>query len=116
LLNWTEADLANASSLDVCTIKYFENGIWETTPVNGILIRHALEQAGVEFISARRCDDVGVRLRTSETTAISKCESDSVAKGIQSVVFSLVVLVADPKLFDLIHQMVFDLPLWITVL
>jgi transcriptional regulator with XRE-family HTH domain len=63
LLNWTLADLADASSLSLSTVKNFENSLRDTTSANLIAIRRALEDAGVEFIPARSGKGVGVRLK-----------------------------------------------------
>jgi transcriptional regulator with XRE-family HTH domain len=63
LMNWTLADLADASSLSLSTVKNFENSLRDTTPANLIAIRRALEVAGVEFIPAKSGKGVGVRLR-----------------------------------------------------
>jgi hypothetical protein len=43
---------------------------------------------------------------TSETRTIPESQSDAVTKCIQKIIFSLIVLVADPKALDLIHQVV----------
>jgi transcriptional regulator with XRE-family HTH domain len=63
LLDWTQADLANAATLGLATIKNFESGRRETTLANQNAIRRALEDAGIEFIAARGGKGVGVRLR-----------------------------------------------------
>ena len=63
LLDWTQADLAEAATLGLATIKNFESSRRETTPANLNAIRRALEEAGIEFIPARSGKGVGVRLR-----------------------------------------------------
>jgi transcriptional regulator with XRE-family HTH domain len=63
LLDWTLADLADASSLGLSTVKNFEGSLRDTTAANLIAIRRALEDAGVEFIPAKGGKGVGVRLR-----------------------------------------------------
>ena len=66
LLNWTLADLADASSLSLSTVKNFENSLRDTTSANLIAIRRALEDSGVEFIPAKSGKGVGVRLREGQ--------------------------------------------------
>ncbi|WP_108513331.1 helix-turn-helix domain-containing protein [Bradyrhizobium algeriense] len=63
LLDWTQADLAEAATLGLSTIKNFESNRRETTAANLNAIRSALEGAGAEFIPARNGKGVGVRLR-----------------------------------------------------
>jgi hypothetical protein len=63
LLDWTPADLADASSLGLSTVKNFEGSLRDTTTANLIAIRRSLEDAGVEFIPAKNGKGVGVRLR-----------------------------------------------------
>jgi hypothetical protein len=67
LLNWTFGDLSSAASLGLSTVKNFENSKHETTAANVAAIRRALENAGVEFISAKNGKGVGVRLLTEKS-------------------------------------------------
>jgi transcriptional regulator with XRE-family HTH domain len=62
LLDWTQADLADAAGVGLSTIKNFEGERRVTTAANLAAIRKALEDAGVEFIPARNGKGVGVRL------------------------------------------------------
>ncbi|MGM4892318.1 transcriptional regulator [Tardiphaga sp. 839_C3_N1_4] len=62
LLNWTLADIAQAASLGLSTVKNFESGLRATTPANLNTIYRAYVDAGVEFIAARNGKGVGVRL------------------------------------------------------
>jgi hypothetical protein len=48
---------------------------------------------------------VGHRNR-SETAAVPKSQGDAVTKGVQKIVFPLVILVPDPKAFDLINKVI----------
>lgn len=41
--------------------------------------------------------------------SVSKSKSDSIAKRIQEIVFSFVVLVADPETLDLVAQVILSL-------
>jgi hypothetical protein len=43
---------------------------------------------------------------SSEALVIPESDRDPIAKRIQQIVFSFVVLVADPKAFDLVDQMI----------
>jgi transcriptional regulator with XRE-family HTH domain len=63
LLDWTQASLAEAATLGLSTVKNFESDRRETTAANLNAIRRALEEAGIEFISARNGKGVGVRIR-----------------------------------------------------
>jgi transcriptional regulator with XRE-family HTH domain len=62
LLGWSQKDLAKRSRLGIVTIQNFETA--KTEPVAGtlVLLRQALEKAGVEFIP-KDGGGVGVRLR-----------------------------------------------------
>jgi transcriptional regulator with XRE-family HTH domain len=62
LLNWPQAQLADASGVSISTIRDFETA--KRTPIGNNLaaIRSALEAAGVEFI-AENGGGPGVRLR-----------------------------------------------------
>jgi transcriptional regulator with XRE-family HTH domain len=61
LLNWTLADLAQASSLGLSTVKNFESGLRATTPANLNTIHRTYVEAGIEFLPARNGKGVGVR-------------------------------------------------------
>lgn len=63
LLDWTQADLAEAATLGLSTVKNFESDRRETTAANLNAIRRALEEAGIEFIPSKGGKGVGVRLR-----------------------------------------------------
>ncbi len=63
LLNWTQRDLAEAASVGISTVQNYENELRATAPANQTAMQRALEQAGIEFISARIGKGVGVRLR-----------------------------------------------------
>jgi hypothetical protein len=45
-------------------------------------------------------------IRASETLAVAKRQRNPIAKRVQKIVFSLTVLIAHPKAFDLIHQVI----------
>ncbi|ABY30844.1 helix-turn-helix domain-containing protein [Methylorubrum extorquens] len=49
LLDWTQRDLAEATSLSVLTVRSFEKG-GDMRDSNRTLLRLAFEKAGVEFI------------------------------------------------------------------
>ncbi len=73
LLRWEQRDLANASSLSLPTIKRLEArpgplGAYASTVV---ALKRALEQAGIEFISANG-GGPGIRLRKAQRTKHSK--------------------------------------------
>ncbi len=61
-LNWSLADLAQASGVHRNTISNFETGRYDMQPDKLALVRAALEAAGVEFI-AKNGGGPGVRLR-----------------------------------------------------
>jgi len=63
LLRWSAEDLASAASVGIATVRRAEaeDGIPSTTIANLIAIRHALEAAGVKFLSENG-DGPGVRL------------------------------------------------------
>jgi transcriptional regulator with XRE-family HTH domain len=62
LLNWSQNQLADAANIGRATIRRFEAGRRTPIPNNLAAIRRALEDAGVEFISAKGGKGVGVRL------------------------------------------------------
>src|SRR5260370_23559899 len=41
-----------------------------------------------------------------KATSVSKSKSDSIAKRVQKIVLSFIVLVADPKAFDLVAKVI----------
>ncbi len=61
-LNWSLADLANASGVHRNTISNFETGRYAGSAESVAAIRAALESAGVEFIDENG-GGPGVRLR-----------------------------------------------------
>lgn len=64
-LNWSLADLAQASGVHRNTISNFETGRFGGSEPATTAIRAALEAAGVEFI-AENGGGAGVRLRARE--------------------------------------------------
>ena len=50
LQNWTQAELAKAASLGVVTVRQFEAGGGEPRPATLVVLRQALEAAGIEFL------------------------------------------------------------------
>lgn len=66
LLGWSQTQLAEASGVSLSTIADFENDKREPIPNNLTAIRRALEDAGIEFISAKNGKGVGVRLREDQ--------------------------------------------------
>jgi transcriptional regulator with XRE-family HTH domain len=63
LLGWTQQRLADAASVSLATIQFFETNKRAPIPNNLVAIRRALEGAGVEFIPANKSGKgVGVRL------------------------------------------------------
>ena len=63
LLNWTQADLADAAKVGLSTVKNFEGTLRVTLPANLNAIQRALEAAGIEFIPAKGGKGIGLRLR-----------------------------------------------------
>ena len=65
LLRWSQQDLARESEISDVTIRHFEIG--RTEPQRGtlVILRHALEAAGIEFIDENG-GGPGVRLRDPE--------------------------------------------------
>jgi transcriptional regulator with XRE-family HTH domain len=63
LLDWSGAQLAQASGVSLATIRRAENGK-DQSPLVARALREALNQAGVEFI-AENGGGVGVMLRKS---------------------------------------------------
>ncbi|WP_420347199.1 helix-turn-helix domain-containing protein [Pelagibius sp.] len=63
LLDWTQADLAEAVGIASDTIARFEGGVRLPHPSNRATIREALEAAGIEFLPETKTKGVGVRLR-----------------------------------------------------
>jgi transcriptional regulator with XRE-family HTH domain len=66
LLKWSQRQLADASGVALSTVADFEIDKREPRADNLTAIRRALEDAGVEFIPARRGRGVGVRLRVGQ--------------------------------------------------
>jgi transcriptional regulator with XRE-family HTH domain len=64
LIRWTAEDLARASAVGLTTIRRAElrEGATSLTAANDLALRHALEEAGVEFIE-KNGGGAGVRLR-----------------------------------------------------
>jgi transcriptional regulator with XRE-family HTH domain len=62
LLGWTQQRLADAASVSLATIQFFETNKREPIPNNLSAIRRALESAGIEFIPAKNGKGIGVRL------------------------------------------------------
>lgn len=64
LLNWSQADLAEASGVSLATIKHNEPGLGPLDARESTIdkLRAALEAAGIEFIDANG-GGPGVRLR-----------------------------------------------------
>jgi hypothetical protein len=48
----------------------------------------------------------GKRTRPLKATSVSKSKSDSIAERVQQIVLSFIVLVAYPKAFDLVAQVI----------
>jgi len=64
LLKWSQRELADTSGVALSTVADFENDKREPWGDNLAAIRRALEDAGVEFIQAKKGGKgVGVRLR-----------------------------------------------------
>jgi transcriptional regulator with XRE-family HTH domain len=62
LLDWTQQELADAARIGVATIRQFEGGATEPRHATLVVLRQALESAGVEFI-AENGGGAGARLR-----------------------------------------------------
>ena len=65
LLDWTQRDLAEATSLNVLTVRSFEK-VGDMRDSNRTLLRLAFEKAGVEFIDE---NGGGAGLRFSKPAA-----------------------------------------------
>lgn len=63
LLDWTQADLAQAAMLGLSTVKNFESDRRETTAANLNAIRRALEEAGIEFYHDGKRAGVSIGVR-----------------------------------------------------
>ena len=61
LLDWTQGDLAKASSVSDVTIRNYERGK-KIQPASAQVIKHALSEAGIIFID-QNGNGPGVRLR-----------------------------------------------------
>jgi transcriptional regulator with XRE-family HTH domain len=62
ILDWTQQQLADASMIGVATIRQFEGGATEPRLATLLVLRQALETAGVDFIDENG-GGPGVRLR-----------------------------------------------------
>ena len=62
LLDWNQQDLAREAGVGVVTIRQLEAGINQPRRATLVVIRHALEAAGIEFIEDNG-GGVGVRFR-----------------------------------------------------
>jgi transcriptional regulator with XRE-family HTH domain len=62
LLDWSQQDLAGKAEVGVVTIRQLEAGVNQPRRATLLVIRHALEAAGVEFIEDNG-GGVGVRFR-----------------------------------------------------
>jgi transcriptional regulator with XRE-family HTH domain len=62
LLDWTQQELADAARIGVATVRLFEGELSETRHATLAVIRHAFEQAGIEFIDENGKGE-GVRFR-----------------------------------------------------
>jgi transcriptional regulator with XRE-family HTH domain len=62
LLDWTQQELADAARIGVATLRIFEGEAAETRHATLVVLRQALELAGVEFIDENG-GGPGVRLR-----------------------------------------------------
>ncbi len=65
LLDWTQQELADAARIGVATLRIFEGEAAETRHATLVVLRQALESAGVEFIDEDG-GGPGVRLRKRE--------------------------------------------------
>lgn len=68
LLDWTQADLANAAGLSVNSVKNIEGSMTEPTPSTAAALRKAFDDAGVILLAPgdMREGGHGVRLRKAE--------------------------------------------------
>jgi transcriptional regulator with XRE-family HTH domain len=62
LLDWSQADLAEAALIGIVTVRQFETGAHEPRRLTLHAIRRAFEEAGVEFIDGDG-NGSGVKLR-----------------------------------------------------
>jgi transcriptional regulator with XRE-family HTH domain len=63
LIGWSQQQLADAANVSLATIQLFETNKSQPIKNNLTAMRHALEDAFVEFLPARNGKGVGVRLR-----------------------------------------------------
>lgn len=70
LINWSQPQLAKASSVSVSTIRDFETGKRQPIENNMNAIKIALEAAGVIFVEENG-EGPGVRLRKAKPSAIA---------------------------------------------
>lgn len=66
LLDWSQADLAEASLIGPSTLRNFENGSRRTTSANLTAIHNAFVKAGVIFESDQKY--IGVKIRRGKRT------------------------------------------------
>jgi hypothetical protein len=83
LLEWTEAQLAEAAAVDIEVIKLLEARFRRPSPDEQHRIRKALEDGGVVLIDDSGDGGVGVRLRFSrkEVRAINRWEHEGGTVG-----------------------------------
>ena len=62
LLDWSQQDLATQAGVGIVTVRQVEAGVTEPRRATLLVLRQALEQAGVEFIDENG-GGPGVRLR-----------------------------------------------------
>jgi DNA-binding XRE family transcriptional regulator len=74
LLGWSQQTLADAANVSLATIQLFETNKRDPIPNNLTAIRHALEEAGVDFIPAKSGKGIGVRLREGSEFDHTKLE------------------------------------------
>ena len=67
LLDWTQEELATRAGVSRSTIRGFENGQHELHRGSAVVIRTALEAAGVMLIGPDDAHGPGVRLRGKRT-------------------------------------------------
>jgi len=62
LLEWSQLDLAKKAGIGIVTVHQLEAGVGQPRKATLVVIRHALEDAGVEFIDENG-GGPGVRLK-----------------------------------------------------
>jgi transcriptional regulator with XRE-family HTH domain len=81
LLNWPQAELAEASNVGSRTIATFEVGNPNVQRRTLADLRRALEAAGVIFLAENGDDGPGVRLRKGYGAAATATKADRTARG-----------------------------------